>query len=158
MTLRGVFSSCPLLYCVVTVSLYSPSASPAGIRKMSFEGWFRAIMSSVMRVTSPSASVKVMPTEGSSPASLMRCPVSVKLRPAVAVKPDRLVAVSVPPATYMALPFSPTIFTVVASMTSRNSLPCVIAIRILLRAGSKTLFSTVPVNCATALNRPVFTR
>lgn len=114
------------LNCVVTRSVYSPSARSAGTRKMSLLGSFTASMSVVIFVTVPvAAEVSVTPTSGASPATLRRAPVRMKLRPAVAVNPMAPVAESCPPMMYMALPFSPMMFTEVSPMAARRSPPWV---------------------------------
>ena len=110
---------------MVTVSVYSPFSSSAGMMKTSFEGSFTAQRSSVTLVTTPEADVSVMPTAGSVPAIFSFEPVRVKLRPAVAVALVARVAVSCVPATNMVLPFSPMMLTPVARMASRMSAPWV---------------------------------
>ena len=71
----GVFSCrLPLVYCVVSRSLYIPSVRSAGKSTSTSEGLFTAIISIGSFVSVPFSSIKTIPTAGSVPATLMFLP------------------------------------------------------------------------------------
>ena len=62
--------------------------------KTSFEGWFTPMAPVGIFVSVSSEAMSAMPTEGSSPATLMFLPVRVRLAPGVALKSVAPVAAS----------------------------------------------------------------
>lgn len=126
LTLRGVFKKrLAAEYCVVTVSVYSPSAKSAGRSSVSEEGLLIVIRSSVNFVTAFAALVSVTPTDSSSPTTFSMAPRTKKLRPAVALPSFKPVFLSSVSRIYMIFDFSPRISTAVWAIASRNALSCV---------------------------------
>ena len=111
--------------CVVTVSVYSPASSSAGIRRVSSEGLLVVIKSSSSFVSVPSASVRVTPTDGSSPATFSMAPRTKRFRPAVALPSLRPVLRSSVSMMYITFAFSPKISTLVSAIALCKSRPCV---------------------------------
>ena len=126
LTLRGVFKRrFDVEYCVVTVSVYSPSARSAGRSNVSEEGLLIVIRSSVNFVTAFAALVSVTPTDSSSPTTFSMAPRTKKLRPAVALPSFKPVFLSSVSRMYMMFDFSPRISTEVLAISSRSTLSCV---------------------------------
>ena len=91
----------------------------------SCEGLFTVSMSAG-RSVSPASSLRiVMPTLGSSPATLSSRPEMVKFRPGVIVPSVACVAASFTPEMYIPDALSPRMSTDVSAIASRRSLSCV---------------------------------